>query len=93
MSLRKDDIAPRTCKDPICAQLFSPTQAIQKYCSDVCRRRMEHQRYLARYPDEGKRRMEKLLAWKKEHPDARRVRREHRKFDRKIKYPTWLAPR
>ena len=71
-----------------CKVRFKPARAFQKFCGGKCRRRVEHLRYIARYPDEKHKRMEKLLKWKQEHP--LRAKRVKRKFFKPVGLPAWL---
>jgi hypothetical protein len=73
-----------------CKVRFKPARAFQKFCGGKCRRRVEHLRYIERYPDEKKRRIENLMEWKKNHPLATRVKR---RFFPAVGMPTWLTGR
>jgi len=71
-----------------CSTRFKPARAFQKYCGAKCRRRVEHLRYVEKYPEEKKKRMDNLMQWKKAHP-LRAVRVKKRFFNTKG-LPTWL---
>ena len=71
-----------------CNKSFKPARSFQKFCSAKCRRRVEHLRYVEKYPEEKKRRMDNLMAWKKAHP-LRSIRVKKRFFNTKG-LPTWL---
>ena len=73
-----------------CDKKFKPARAFQKFCTAKCRRRIEHLRYIARYPDAKNKRIESLMEWKKAHPLATRVKR---KFFPAVGMPTWLTGR
>jgi len=73
-----------------CAKRFTPARAFQKFCGGKCRRRIEHLRYIARYPNEKNKRLDNLMKWKKEHPLATRVKR---RFFPVVGMPTWLTGR
>jgi len=71
-----------------CGVKFMPARAFQKYCGAKCRRRVEHLRYIAKYPDERQKRMDALNAWKKAHP--LRAKRVKRRYFPVVGMPAWL---
>jgi len=73
-----------------CKVRFKPARAFQKFCGGKCRRRIEHLRYIARYPDAKTKRLDNLMEWKKAHPLATRVKR---RFFPAVGMPTWLTGR
>lgn len=73
-----------------CKVRFKPARAFQKFCGGKCRRRVEHLRYITKYPDAKNKRIENLLEWKKKHPLATRVKR---RFFPVVGMPTWLTGR
>lgn len=72
----------------LCNKRFTPTNGRQVFCTAKCRRKVEHLRYIAKYPEQRKLRMDKLLEWKKENP-LRAVRVKRRFFNTK-QLPNWL---
>jgi len=78
----------KTCQ--ACKVRFKPARAFQKFCGGKCRRRVEHLRYIARYPDAKNKRLDNLMEWKKAHPLATRVKR---RFFPVVGMPTWLTGR
>jgi hypothetical protein len=72
-----------------CGKKFIRTNGRQKFCTAKCRRRVEHLRYVEKYPEEKSKRMDALLAWKKAHP--LRAIRIKRRFFKPVGMPTWLT--
>jgi len=89
MTLRKGDTAKRKCDNPKCNTLFKPIQAIQKFCSAKCRRRVQHVRHIEKYPEERRKFLNRLQEYIATKPNRRRIKK---RILPKQKYPTWLSP-
>lgn len=87
MALKKGDTTERQCSNPKCSTLFKPIQAVQKYCSPKCRRRIQHITHMTKYPEERQKLLQKLMEYIKTKPYRRRYKKNAAS---KVKYPTWL---
>ena len=80
----------KRCENAECGKRFTSGRSYQRFCCENCRRRVQHLRHVAKYPEEKTQSLQKLLEWKKKHPFAKRVKR---RFFPRVGMPTWLTGR